>query len=59
MPVMKHYMEKLTVVHFIGKAKLWDMNGVTPVDKSAYARFYCELIGKWWAVYEDLTVAVA
>ena len=59
MPAMKHYMEKLTVVHFIGKAKPWDLKGMAPVDDSAYASFYCELIGKWWAVYDDRDAKVA
>lgn len=56
MPAMKHYIEKLTVVHFIGKDKPWDLRGHKPVDDSAYASFYCEQIEKWWLVCDDMTV---
>jgi glycogenin glucosyltransferase len=59
MPAMKHYMKKLTVVHFIGKDKPWDFRGKEPVDESAYATFYCELVEKWWKVSDALTVELA
>ena len=55
MPALEYYKEKLSVVHFIGKEKPWNMRGKTPVDQSAYATFYCELIERWWAVYDNLT----
>jgi glycogenin len=56
MPAMKYYMEKLTVVHFIGNDKPWDLRGQKPVDGSAYASFYCELLVKWWQVRDNLTM---
>jgi glycogenin len=56
MPAMKHYMEKLAVVHFIGRDKPWDMRGKKPMEESTYASFYCELLERWWAVYDTLTV---
>jgi glycogenin glucosyltransferase len=56
MPALKHYKEKLAVVHFIGKEKPWDLRGKMPLDQSAYAAFYCELVEKWWVVYDSLAV---
>ena len=56
MPAVKYYIEKLAVVHFIGRDKPWNLRGETPVDESAYASFYCELLEKWWAMYDTLTV---
>lgn len=56
MPAMKYYMDKLAVIHFIGKGKPWDMRGKRPVDDSAYASFYSELHAKWWVVHDTLTV---
>jgi glycogenin glucosyltransferase len=58
MPAMRHYIEKLSVVHFIGKDKPWDLRGKEPVDESAYAGFYYEQLEKWWKVCDDLTVDV-
>lgn len=57
MPAMKHYMDKLTVVHFIGKEKPWNLKGHKPIDESAYSNFYCELLDKWWKVSDDLAIA--
>lgn len=59
MPATKHYIEKLTIVNFIGKGKPWDLKGKEPVDESAYATFYCEQLEKWWKVSDSLTVEVA
>ena len=56
MPAIKHYMQKLTVVHFIGKDKPWDVRGRKPVDDSAYATFYCQLVEMWWSVYDSLAI---
>jgi glycogenin len=56
MPALMHYKEKLTVVHFIGKKKPWDSRVKEPLDQSLYARFYCALIERWWAVYDKVIV---
>jgi glycogenin glucosyltransferase len=56
MPAVQHYKEKLTIVHFVGKEKPWDMRQKEPVNHSAYANFYCEHLERWWATYSNLTL---
>jgi glycogenin len=53
MPAVLRFQSKISVLHFIGKKKPWDLDPPTPlVDSTAYSRFYREALGKWWSVYE-------
>lgn len=55
MPAVQYYRAKLSVVHFIGKAKPWtltaeDLEG----DGSAYSISYKEMVEMWWGSEEKV-----
>ncbi|BCS23823.1 glycogenin [Aspergillus puulaauensis] len=47
-PAYKHFQSTISLVHFIGSQKPWNMSRqVTPFDSP-----FNQLLGRWWAIYD-------
>ncbi|KAL2822518.1 hypothetical protein BJX63DRAFT_417584 [Aspergillus granulosus] len=47
-PAYKHFQSTISLIHFIGPQKPWNMSRqVTPYDSP-----YNQLLGRWWTIYD-------
>ena len=55
MPAVLREKANIKLVHFIGNKKPWVQDRLAePVDGTAYSKFYMEMLGKWFDVYETV-----
>ena len=47
-PAYKHFENSISMIHFIGSSKPWDL----PRNAFYAESTYSQLLGKWWAVYD-------
>ena len=48
LPAYRHFQSTISVVHYIGVSKPWQMGRESTASSGAYS----ELLGRWWAVYD-------
>ena len=58
MPAVRHFRDHLSIIHFIGKEKPWQVGrDFLPPDSSSYWLFYKELVNHWWYVHDTLSAS--